>query len=270
LFRRLGTKLFVFAAATAAIVAVPSSSAREAAAAVETCSEAPCFVSVTKIGSGTGLVTSEPAAVHCGTACMIATDEGSSMVLVATPDRGSVVTAWAGECNPLVGNRCHLFFDTAKEVTVVFDRIGAQPTPIPSGAVAAPASGAAFDHPPLGSRCTIVGTARANVLLGTSGKDVMCGKGGDDTIYGGAGHDLILGGAGNDRLYGQGGREYVLGGRGNDLLNGGRLDDELFGGTGADVLLARDGVTDAIFGGFGRDRARLDEFDIRSGVEARF
>ncbi len=271
MFRGLSSTLCVFAAAVAAIIVVPGSSAREPSVAPpENCTAAPCFVSVTKIGSGAGLVTSEPAGVHCGTTCMVATDEGSSMVVVATPDSGSVFTAWGGDCNPLVGNRCYLHFDTAKELTVIFDLIGAPPTPLPSGGVAPPAAGGAIDHPPLGSRCTIVGTKRANVLRGTTGTDVICGKGGNDTIYGGAGHDLILGGYGNDRLYGQGGREHLLGGPGLDVLSGGRLDDELFGGTGADLLLARDGITDAVYGGSGRDRARVDRVDALRSIERRF
>jgi hypothetical protein len=53
-------------------------------------------------------------------------------------------------------------------------------------------------------------------------------------------------------------------------LSGGRTDDELLGGRGADTLKARDGVTDVAYGGFGRDRARVDAFDIRRGIEARF
>jgi hypothetical protein len=270
-FRGLSSKLFLLTVALSAIVLVPSSSAHEPTPApAETCAEAPCFVSVMKLGSGGGLVTSEPAGVHCGTTCMVATDEGASMVVVATPDPGSVVTAWAGDCNPLVGNRCHLRFDTAKELTVVFDLIGAPSTPLPSGGVGPPAGGATADHPPLGSRCTIVGTAGPNVLRGTSGRDVICGKGGNDTIYGGAGHDLILGGYGNDRLYGQGGRDHLVGGPGHDVLAGGRLDDELFGATGADLLLARDGVTDLVFGGSGRDRARVDGVDALRSIERRF
>jgi hypothetical protein len=53
-------------------------------------------------------------------------------------------------------------------------------------------------------------------------------------------------------------------------VSGGGGPDELLGGRGADVLSARDGVTDVISGGFGRDRARLDAFDIRASIETRF
>ena len=225
---------------------------------------------MTKIGSGMGLVTSEPAALDCGTICMVATDEGASMTLVATPGAGSVFTGWAGDCRAVSGNRCHLVFDTAKEMTAIFDLVGSRPTVPAPGATAPAADPTVRDHPSVTSRCTIVGSAARDVLRGTRGHDVICGGGGNDTIYGGEGHDLIRGGYGNDRLHGQGGREYVVGGPGADVLRGGGLDDELFGGRGADVLFARDGVLDFVHGGPGRDRARADRVDGLRAVERRF
>jgi hypothetical protein len=104
------------------------------------------------------------------------------------------------------------------------------------------------DDPP----CTIMGTARADVLRGTAGRDVLCGLGGNDRIRGGAGNDRILGGAGNDRLTGDKGR------------------DTLIGESGADVFYARDGARDLVRGGPGRDRARVDRRDSVRAVERRF
>ena len=261
----------VLAAAVLAIVATPSGSAHEATRAERaSCAAAPCYVSVTKIGSGAGVVTSEPAGVNCGTVCMVITDYDKSMTLIATPESGSALTAWAGECNAVSGNRCQLHFDTAKEVTAIFDRVGSQPTAPPSGATAPAADPRVRDHPPLGSRCTIVGSAAGEVLRGTRRNDVICGRRGNDTIYGGAGHDLIVAGHGNDRVFGEGGREYIAGGPGADVLRGGGRDDELFGGRGADVLFARDGVPELVHGGPGRDRARADRADGLRAVERRF
>jgi hemolysin type calcium-binding protein len=271
LFRGLSSTAFVLAAAIAAIVVVPGSSARELTAApAESCAAAPCFVSVTKIGSGTGRVTSEPAGLDCGSTCFLVTDEFASMTLVASPASGSVFTGWAGDCRAVSGNRCELYFDTAKEMTAIFDLVGSSPTVPPLGPPAPAADPTVRDHPPVGSRCTIVGSARGEVLRGTPGQDVICGRGGNDTIYGGEGHDLVIGGYGNDRLNGQGGREYVVGGPGADVLRGGGRDDELFGGRGADVLFARDGVPDLVHGGPGRDRARADRVDGLRAVERRF
>ena len=267
----MSIRLSIFAATISAIVLAPSGSAHdETPTETAACAAAPCFVSVTKIGSGSGLVTSEPAGVDCGSVCMVVTDEGSSMTLVASAAPGSVFTGWAGECRAVSGNRCQLLFDTAKEMTAIFDLVGFPPTVPPSGATAPAADPTLRDHPPLGSRCTIVGSPAGDVLRGTPGHDVICGRGGNDTVYGGEGHDLIRGDYGNDRLYGQGGREYIVGGPGADVLRGGGRDDELLGGRGADVLLARDGVPDLVHGGPGRDRARADRVDGLRAVERRF
>jgi hypothetical protein len=263
-------RLSIVAAAVAAVVLAPSGAARDAGPAPTAACDAPCYVSVTKIGSGAGRVTSEPAALDCGSICMVITDFEASMTLVPSPASGSVFTGWVGDCRAVSGNRCQLYFDTAKELTAIFDLVGSPPTvPTPRPTVPA-ADPTVSDHPPVGSRCTIVGSARGDVLRGTPRNDVICGRGGNDTVYGGEGHDLIRGGSGNDRLYGQGGREYIVGGPGADVLRGGGRDDELFGGLGADVLFARDGVPELVHGGPGRDRARADRADGLRAVERRF
>jgi Ca2+-binding RTX toxin-like protein len=101
--------------------------------------------------------------------------------------------------------------------------------------------------------CTIVGTARADVLRGTSGHDVICGFGG------------------NDRLFGRGGADVLVGGAGNDRLDGGPGADEMEGDAGNDVLLARDLARDRISGDGGRDRAHVDRrLDVVKTVERLF
>lgn len=100
--------------------------------------------------------------------------------------------------------------------------------------------------------CTIVGTARADVLQGTPADDVICGLGGNDVLLGGGGDDTLIGGAGNDRLDGQDGNDVLNGDAGNDTLNGGGADDALNGGAGNDRLDGQDG-NDALTGGVGND-----------------
>jgi Ca2+-binding RTX toxin-like protein len=91
-----------------------------------------------------------------------------------------------------------------------------------------------------GYRCTIVGTAGADVLAGTPGRDVICGFGGADRIDGGGGNDVLLGGTGND------------------LLEGNLGHDVLLGGAGVDKIDAWDGASDRIDGGPGNDQAWVD------------
>jgi hypothetical protein len=83
-------------------------------------------------------------------------------------------------------------------------------------------------------RCTVDGTAGADVLRGTLGPDVVCGHGGDDVIRGAAGNDRLLGGAGDDHLGGGNGNDLLFGGLGDDQLRGGPGRDALVGGRGAD------------------------------------
>jgi len=78
-----------------------------------------------------------------------------------------------------------------------------------------------------GTRCTVVGTAGADVLTGTPGNDVICGLAGNDVINGGAGNDVLDGGAGNDT---------INGGDGNDTLIGAGGDDVIDGGVGVDTV----------------------------------
>lgn len=226
----------------------------------------PTGVGVAKLGLGT--VTSTPGAIHCGRTCQDLFFEGDIVTLTATPDPGQSFIGWRG-CEPTDQPTCSLEIDDLECVIAEFTGGGHTPAPNCT-AVSPPPTLAAPDHPPPGSRCTISGTARDDVLRGTGRDDVICGRGGADTIYGRAGHDLVVGGNGSDRLFGQTGRDYLVGGAGNDLVNGGRADDELRGGGGADVLAARDGITDLVYGGVGRDRARTDEFDLRRSIETRF
>jgi Ca2+-binding RTX toxin-like protein len=94
------------------------------------------------------------------------------------------------------------------------------------------------------ARCTIVGTARSDVLKGTSKRDVICGLGGNDRIRGLGGNDLIIGGKGRDR---------IVGGKGKDRL---------LGNAGADRINARDGKRgDRVNGGKGRDKVTVDRGD---------
>ncbi len=85
-----------------------------------------------------------------------------------------------------------------------------------------------------GTRCTITGNAKNNVLNGTSGDDVICGRGGDDRIRGRGGNDTIIGASGNDLLRGNRGRDLLRGGRGSDRLDGGSGRDTCRAGAGRD------------------------------------
>jgi Ca2+-binding RTX toxin-like protein len=88
------------------------------------------------------------------------------------------------------------------------------------------------------------------IALGGEGNDLLVGGHDSQTLQGEGGDDEIRGNAGRDRL---------IGGSGADTINGGPAKDSVSGGHGADTILARDHKRDALDGGAGVDRARVDE-----------
>lgn len=133
-----------------------------------------------------------------------------------------------------------------------------------------------------------------DVIRAGPGDDDVDGEGGDDWIAGGTGHDTIAGGdlegvdwrryegkapdpfgddtifagAGRDVIYGHGGADRMDGGRGDDWMNGQRGEDLFIGGWGDDRLFScRDGSSDRVSGGPGRDEVSFDKRDRVTGAE---
>src|SRR4051812_5866028 len=60
-----------------------------------------------------------------------------------------------------------------------------------------------------GTRATIVGTPRGDVIKGTPHRDVIVALGGSDRISGRGGSDIICADAGNDTVDGGSGNDYL-------------------------------------------------------------
>jgi hypothetical protein len=99
-------------------------------------------------------------------------------------------------------------------------------------------------------------------LTGGSGPDTLVGTALGDLIHGARGADVILGLAGADCAFGESGADEIHGGGGNDRFKGGRGRDHIKGGSGSDVIQARDGRSDSVNCGRGRDTARVDQHDV--------
>jgi PKD repeat protein len=75
-------------------------------------------LSVSKVGGGSGQVSSNPAGTACGSTCQAGFDAGSSVTLTATPDPGSVFAGWSGDCTG--SGPCQVRMDQARTVTAAF------------------------------------------------------------------------------------------------------------------------------------------------------
>ena len=90
-----------------------------------------------------------------------------------------------------------------------------------------------------------------------------------------AGPGQAQGPEGRRRLTGGDGNDILIGGPGKDKLNGARATtplpergkDSLVGGPGSDTINAKDGVSELVKCGPGRDKVKADKKDRLSGCE---
>ncbi|MHC4067853.1 MAG: InlB B-repeat-containing protein, partial [Planctomycetota bacterium] len=76
-------------------------------------------LSVTLAGTGAGTVMSEPTGIDCGSDCTEQYDEGTEVVLTASPDAGSTFGGWSGGgCSGT--DTCVVTVDAATPVTATF------------------------------------------------------------------------------------------------------------------------------------------------------
>lgn len=73
---------------------------------------------VTVSVSGNGSVSSSPAGIECGSDCSESYEDGTDVLLIATPDSGYKLSAWSGACSGNVD--CNLTVDQNLSVTATF------------------------------------------------------------------------------------------------------------------------------------------------------
>ncbi|MBF0517650.1 MAG: S8 family serine peptidase, partial [Nitrospirae bacterium] len=76
-------------------------------------------LTVTKSGTGTGIVTSSPAGISCGSSCSTSYSAGTSVTLTAAADSGSSFTSWSG-CDNTNGIQCAVAVSSNKSISAVF------------------------------------------------------------------------------------------------------------------------------------------------------
>lgn len=76
-------------------------------------------LSVTLAGSGSGLVSSNPSGISCGTACSASFDSGAPVALSAQASSGSQFAGWSGACTG--SGDCSVTVVAAESVTATFN-----------------------------------------------------------------------------------------------------------------------------------------------------
>lgn len=92
-------------------------------------------MTVTRSGTGTGSVVSNPAGINCGTVCTFAFAGKTVVTMTATPLTGSNFTGWSGACSGT--GPCTVTMDGTKNVTATFTAI-VPPNAAPSNLLATP------------------------------------------------------------------------------------------------------------------------------------
>jgi hypothetical protein len=120
-------------------------------------------LSVSKNGTGSGTVTSNPAGITCGSDCSEEYASGTVVTLTAQPDSGSEFAGWSGACSGT--GSCVVTMTGAKSVTATFNTVAppsrggggggggappprppTPPTPTPTPPAALICAGADFNH----------------------------------------------------------------------------------------------------------------------------
>jgi len=78
----------------------------------------PRILTVTRSGSGTGTITSDPAGIDCGTTCTAELPYAALVTLTATPDVSSTFEDWSAPCSGQA--ECVVRMDEAHSVTAFF------------------------------------------------------------------------------------------------------------------------------------------------------
>jgi hypothetical protein len=82
-------------------------------------------LTVTKAGTGSGTVTSNPTGIDCGPTCSAMFSHGTVVTLTATPVANSTFTGWSGACSGT--GTCTVTMDQDRAVTATFALVGPPP-----------------------------------------------------------------------------------------------------------------------------------------------
>ena len=81
-------------------------------------------LTIERVGSGSGTVTSDPAGIDCGGTCAFGFSEGTPVTLTGTPGAGSGAARWSGCDTVTSANQCEVRVTAAKRVVASFSLQG--------------------------------------------------------------------------------------------------------------------------------------------------
>ena len=90
----------------------------------------PPTLTVTKNGGGSGIVSSSPTGIDCGTDCSQSYSLGTTVTLTASPMPASDFTSWGGACSG-TAQTCQASMTQARSVTATFNLVDADPDTSP-------------------------------------------------------------------------------------------------------------------------------------------
>lgn len=138
-------------AALAMILAVESAHSGEAVSAKNR------KLTVTKVGTGTGTVTSSPAGINCGTTCSKSFPSGQTVTLLPLASPGSTFAAWSG-CDSVSGIYCSVVMSANRTPKATFNAVQGSGYNLTVTVYAAPRNGTVVSSP-AGISCQATGGA---------------------------------------------------------------------------------------------------------------
>jgi YD repeat-containing protein len=232
-------------------------------------------LTVSKIGTGGGTITSNPTGITCGADCSGNYNDGINVTLAATPDAGSTFAGWTGDCdvNGMVtmdaAKSCAATFTTSSQLfTLSLSKSGTGTGTVTSSPAGIDCGVDCTEDFLLNTQVTLTPTPdTGSTFVGWSG-DADCSDGivkMDANRNCSASFDIqsqdpcdcndpnaILGTSGNDTLTGTAQRDIICGFGGDDTLTGKGGNDCIFGGAGNDTIQGDNGA-DNLFGGDDND-----------------
>lgn len=119
----------------------------------------PFALTITKQGSGTGNITSNPSGISCGSSCTANYPTNTDVTLTATANAGSSFIGWGGSCSG-ANSTCTVTLSQARNVTATFDLTPPDTTP-PTISISSPTNASTVQT----ATVNLSGTASDNVAL---------------------------------------------------------------------------------------------------------